>query len=140
MIYLYIAIYLILAVISMFGMIAITYKEDTKWYKYGPSEWIEDYHETVDMLTLLGLAFPVTLIIIGLWYSYKTCLKTVLSFVDRRSVNKKVNNTTKNAILAYVALPENKWRMDLNIVDYEGKRYYVDVENNIVEFLRNLED
>lgn len=49
-----------------------------------------------------------------------------------------MNRTTRDAII-YLATKEG-YDWDGDVVDFEGKRYYVNLSEGYVEFLRNLED
>lgn len=45
-----------------------------------------------------------------------------------------MNNTTKINILAYASEPDKHYNYFGDIVEYEGKRYYVNLDQEIVEF------
>ncbi len=49
-----------------------------------------------------------------------------------------MNRTTRDVII-YLATKEGCDRNG-DVVDFEGKRYYVNLSEGYVEFLRNLED
>ena len=49
-----------------------------------------------------------------------------------------MNKTTKDAILYYATKEGYDW--DGDVVDFEGKRYYVNLSEEYVKFLRNVED
>lgn len=49
-----------------------------------------------------------------------------------------VNKTRKTLILAYASEPDKNYDFDGDIVEYEGKRYYVCLRDEYVEFLGNL--
>lgn len=46
-----------------------------------------------------------------------------------------MNNTTRIKILSYASQPEMDTDYDGNIVEYEGKRYFVSLADERVEFL-----
>ena len=46
-----------------------------------------------------------------------------------------MNRTTKINILAYASEPQNCYDYDGDIVEYEGKRYFVSLADEYVEFL-----
>lgn len=46
-----------------------------------------------------------------------------------------MNKTTKINILAYTSEPDKNYNYDGNIVEYEGKRYFVCLRDEYVEFL-----
>lgn len=46
-----------------------------------------------------------------------------------------MNKTTKINILEYASDPEKDYDYDGDIVDYDGKRYYVSLADEIVEFI-----
>lgn len=46
-----------------------------------------------------------------------------------------MNNTTRIDILAYASEIDKDYNYDGDVVDYEGKRYWVCLANEIVEFL-----
>lgn len=45
-----------------------------------------------------------------------------------------MNNTTKINILAHASEPDKNYNFFGDIVEYEGKRYYVNLDQEIVEF------
>ena len=46
-----------------------------------------------------------------------------------------MNNTTKINILVYASEPDKNYNYDGDIVEYEGKRYFVSLAEERVEFL-----
>ena len=46
-----------------------------------------------------------------------------------------MNNTTKINILAYVSEPDKNYNYDGDIVEYDGKRYFVSLAEERVEFI-----
>lgn len=46
-----------------------------------------------------------------------------------------MNNTTKINILAYASEPDKNYNYDGDIVEYEGKRYFVSLAEERVEFV-----
>ena len=50
-----------------------------------------------------------------------------------------MNKTTKINILAYTSEPDKNYNYDGDIVDYNGKRYFVNLAEERVEFIGNLE-
>lgn len=50
-----------------------------------------------------------------------------------------MNKTTKINILAYASEPDKNYNYDGDIVDYNGKRYFVSLAEERVEFIGNLE-
>ena len=46
-----------------------------------------------------------------------------------------MNNTTKTNILAYTSEPDKDYKYDGDIVEYEGKRYFVSLTEERVEFV-----
>lgn len=46
-----------------------------------------------------------------------------------------MNKTTKINILAYTSEPDKNYNYDGDIVEYEGKRYFVCLRDEYVEFL-----
>ena len=50
-----------------------------------------------------------------------------------------MNKTTKINILAYASKPNKNYNYDGDIVDYNGKRYFVSLAEERVEFIGNLE-
>ena len=46
-----------------------------------------------------------------------------------------MNRTTKINILAYASEPDKDYNYDGDIVEYEGKRYFVSLAQDRVEFL-----
>ena len=51
-----------------------------------------------------------------------------------------MNNTIKINILAYASEPDKNYKYEGDFVDYEGKRYFVSLMTEQVEFVRNLEE
>ena len=51
-----------------------------------------------------------------------------------------MNNTTKIDILAYVSEPDKNYNYDRDIVEYEGKRYFVSLAEERVKFLGMVEE
>ena len=49
-----------------------------------------------------------------------------------------VKNSTRMLILAYVSEPDKNYNYDGDIVEYEGKRYWVSLAEERVEFLGEL--
>ena len=49
-----------------------------------------------------------------------------------------VKNSTHMLILAYVSEPDKNYNYDGDIVEYEGKRYWVNLAEERVEFLGEL--
>ena len=49
-----------------------------------------------------------------------------------------VKNTLRIEILAYVSEPDKNYNYDGDIVEYEGKRYWVSLAEECVEFLGEL--
>lgn len=49
-----------------------------------------------------------------------------------------MNRTTKTLILAYASEPDKCYDYDGDIVDYKGKRYFVSLADERVEFIGNL--
>ena len=49
-----------------------------------------------------------------------------------------MNKTTKINILAYASQPDKDINYDGDIVEYEGKRYFVSLAEERVEFIGNL--
>ena len=45
-----------------------------------------------------------------------------------------MNNTTKINILAYASEPDKDYNYDGDIVEYQGKRYFVSLSEEVVEF------
>lgn len=66
---------------------------------------------------------------------YKTheSLTRLVGFSERS----KMNNTTKNNILAYASEPDKNYKYDGDIVEYNGKVYRVCLRDESVEFVRN---
>ena len=50
-----------------------------------------------------------------------------------------MNKTTKINILAYASEPDKNYNYDGDIVDYNGKRYFVNLAEERVEVIGNLE-
>lgn len=50
-----------------------------------------------------------------------------------------VKRSTKFLVLAYASEPENNYNYDGDIVEYEGKRYWVNLAAETVEFLGFVE-
>ena len=50
-----------------------------------------------------------------------------------------MNNTTKINILAYASEPDKSYNYDGDIVEYEGKRYFVSLADERVEFVGIVE-
>ena len=50
-----------------------------------------------------------------------------------------MNKTTKIKILAYASEPDKNYNYDGDIVEYEGKKYFVSLAEERVEFIKNLE-
>lgn len=48
-----------------------------------------------------------------------------------------MNRTTKTNILAYASEPDKNYNFFGDIVEYQGKRYFVSLEEERVEFLGN---
>lgn len=46
-----------------------------------------------------------------------------------------MNKTTKINILAYVSEPDKNYNYDGDIVEYDGKRYFVSLSEERVEFI-----
>ena len=46
-----------------------------------------------------------------------------------------MNKTTKINILAYVSEPDGNYNYDGDIVEYDGKRYFVSLAEERVEFI-----
>lgn len=46
-----------------------------------------------------------------------------------------MNRTTKINILAYASEPDKYYNYDSDIIEYEGKRYFVSLADERVEFL-----
>ena len=46
-----------------------------------------------------------------------------------------MNKTTKINILAYVSEPDKNYNYDGDIVEYDGKRYFVSLAEERVEFI-----
>lgn len=51
-----------------------------------------------------------------------------------------VKNSTKMLILAYVSEPDKDYNYDGDIVNYEGKRYFVSLAEERVEFIGIVRD
>lgn len=50
-----------------------------------------------------------------------------------------MNNTTKIRIMSYASQPDKDYNYDGDNVDFEGKRYWVCLRTETVEFVGNLE-
>lgn len=50
-----------------------------------------------------------------------------------------MNKTTKINILSYASQPDKNYKYDGDIVEYKGKRYFVSLADERVEFLGNME-
>ena len=50
-----------------------------------------------------------------------------------------MNNTTKIDILAYASQPDKDYNYFGDIVEYNGKRYFVSLADERVEFIGNVE-
>ena len=51
-----------------------------------------------------------------------------------------MNNTTKINILAYASQPDKNYNYFGDVVEYEGKRYYVSLARETVEFIGIVRD
>ena len=51
-----------------------------------------------------------------------------------------MNNTTKIRIMSYASQPDKNYNYDGDYVDFEGKRYWVCLRTETVEFVGNLVD
>ena len=51
-----------------------------------------------------------------------------------------MNNTTKINILAYASQPDKNYNYFGDVVEYEGKRYYVSLARETVEFVGIVRD
>lgn len=51
-----------------------------------------------------------------------------------------MNKTTKINILAYASEPDKSYNYYGDTVDYEGKRYFVSLAEERVEFIGNLKE
>lgn len=51
-----------------------------------------------------------------------------------------MNKTTKINILAYTSEPDKNYNYDGDIVEYEGKRYFVSLSDERVEFIGIIEE
>ena len=51
-----------------------------------------------------------------------------------------MNNTTKINILAYASQPDKNYNYFGDVVEYEGKRYYVNLARETVEFVGIVRD
>lgn len=51
----------------------------------------------------------------------------------------EMNNTTKIRIMSYASQPDKDYNYDGDYVDFEGKRYWVCLRTETVEFVGNLE-
>ena len=50
-----------------------------------------------------------------------------------------MNETTKISILSYASQPDKSYNYYGDIVDYKGKRYFVSLAEERVEFICNLD-
>lgn len=50
-----------------------------------------------------------------------------------------VKNSTRMLILAYVSEPDKNYNYDGDVVEYEGKRYWVSLAEERVEFLGEID-
>ena len=51
-----------------------------------------------------------------------------------------MNNTTKINILAYASEPNKNYKYEGDEVEYNGKRYFVSLAEERVEFIRNVKE
>ena len=51
-----------------------------------------------------------------------------------------MNRTTKINILAYASEPDKNYKYEGEIVDYKGKRYFVSLAEERVEFIGIIKD
>ena len=51
-----------------------------------------------------------------------------------------MNNTTKINILAYTSEPDKNYKYEGDVVEYKGKRYWVSLAEELVEFLGIVRD
>lgn len=51
-----------------------------------------------------------------------------------------MNKTTKIKILAYASEPDKNYNYDGDIVEYEGKKYFVSLAEERVEFVSKLKE
>ena len=51
-----------------------------------------------------------------------------------------MNNTTKINILAYASEPDKNYKYEGDVVEYNGKRYWVSLAEERVEFLGIVRD
>ena len=51
-----------------------------------------------------------------------------------------MNKTTKIKILAYASEPDKNYNYDGDIVEYEGKKYFVSLAEEHVEFVSKLKE
>ena len=51
-----------------------------------------------------------------------------------------MNKTTKIKILAYASEPDKNYNYDGDIVEYEGKKYFVSLSEERVEFVSKLKE
>ena len=51
-----------------------------------------------------------------------------------------MNRTTKINILAYASEPDKNYNYDGDIIDYNGKRYYVSLAEEHVDFIGIIEE
>ena len=51
-----------------------------------------------------------------------------------------MNNTTRINILAYASQPDKNYKYDGDIVDYKGKRYFVSLAEERVEFIELIKE
>ena len=62
-----------------------------------------------------------------------------LQYADQ-SVMQPMNRTTKINILAYASEPDKNYKYEGDIVDYKGKRYFVSLAEERVEFIGIIKD
>ena len=51
-----------------------------------------------------------------------------------------MNNTTRINILAYASQPDKNYKYDGDIVEYNGKRYFVSLAEERVEFIELIKE
>ena len=51
-----------------------------------------------------------------------------------------MNNTTRINILAYASQPDKNYKYDGDIGDYKGKRYFVSLAEERVEFIELIKE
>lgn len=51
-----------------------------------------------------------------------------------------MNNTTKIRILAFASEPDKNVNYDGDTIDFEGKRYFVSLADERVEFIKNIKE